>query len=508
MLGVHFTMWRSAATAVLVVAWVSASWGRLHPLVVTVPCIVVVTSAFGTVHHVVLSRWIRLWWCWRRNRDTPIRVPHSGSARDVALDSGLPIGVLFENTALVTAIELVPDPCAPTLVAGDEERTANAVALSRLAAMLRTDDLELSSIDLISTGYRAAGRFAERYQQIIGPLPAAARRDTWIVLRINIEDNLAALTRRGATAEAAARAAALTCRRVADALAREDLHARPASTAQIVSANTALHADPPAADNWSHLAGANSYDCTYCSDPAHIREDAAHWWTYPHAIDVSTLIRLTPASSGPRLGALVRYRTVVRPEAAPVPRLTPLHGVQKPLWEQFRVGSVPPSAPIPTAPVPDSDITVPFGPTGQLIGFIGSAAVHMPLVGAVTVRCGARLLLREFALRATITGRPMIVVTDAPDLWSRIVECSVAGRVVGSVPETIDDNAILVVDGECPPVRPDVPLLTTDDTCPADIELVDVDVQPHQYSFTLTTRLGLSARVRAIETHEERQLLA
>jgi type VII secretion protein EccE len=507
MLGVHFSTWRTVVSAVVVVAWVTASWGRLNPVLVAIPPVAVVIVAFGTIYHVALTRWMRLWWGWRSGRNSAIQLPASSSAHDVFLESGTPIGVLIENETLVTAIELAPDPCAPTVVAGDEERTVNTVALGRLAAMLRIDDLRLSSIDVISTGYRAAGPFADRYQQIIGPVPAAVRRDTWIVMRINIEDNLAALTTDSVSVRAAERAAAVACQRVADALAGEDVDARPMSIKQIVSANAALQGPLPIADNWSHLANANSQACIYYADPAHIKEDVTHWWTWPQATDVSTLIRLVPASSGPRLGALVRYRAVMRPKTPPVSRLAPLYGLQKPMSVQFRVGSPPSAAPIPTAPLPDSDIAMPYGPTGQLIGFIGSDAVHMPLVGAVTVLCGARLLLREVALRATVTGRPMIVVTDSPDLWSRIAECAADGKVVESVPETIDENAILVIDGECPRALPDVTVLTTDDTPAADIEFVDIDIQPQQYTFTLSTRLGLSARVRAIETREERRLL-
>jgi type VII secretion protein EccE len=507
MFGVHFSTWRTVLATVAVVAWVTASWGRLHPLLIAVLPIAVVIIAFGTVYHVALTRWIRLWLSWRTGRNTAIQLPRGSSARDVFVDSATPIGVLIENETLVTAIKLVPDPCAPTVVDGDEERTVNTVTLGRLAAMLRIDGLRLSSIDLISTGYRAAGPFADRYQQIIGPVPAAVRRDTWIVMRVNIEDNLAALTTAAATVRAVERAAAVACQRVADALASDDVDARPMSTKQIVSANATLHGPLLIADNWSHLASANSHACIYYADPTHIDSDVMHWWTWPQATDVSTLIRLVPSSSGPRLGALVRYRAVMRPKTPPVSRLAPLYGLQRPMSVQFRIGSPPSAAPIPTAPLPDSDIAVPFGPTGQLIGFIGSAAVHMPLAGAVTVLCGARLLLREVALRATVTGRPMIVVTDSPDLWSRIAECAVHSKVVESVPETVDENAILVIDGECPLVLPDVTVLTADDARAADIEFVDIEIQPQQYTFTLNTRLGLSARVRAIETREERRLL-
>jgi type VII secretion protein EccE len=505
--GVHFSVWRVVFATVVVIAWVSASGGRLHPLLVALLAIAVLTIVFVTVYHVSLTRWIRLWWRWRASRNAPMPAPGGSSAREVLIDAGLSIGVLIENHTLVTAVELVTDPRAPTVVADDEERTVNTVTVGRLAAMLRIDDIKLSSIDLISIGHRAAGPFANRYQQIIGPTPATAHRNTWIVMRINIEDNLAALARRGLTVQAAERVAAETCQRVADALSGDGIGARPASTAQIVSANAKLHAAAPIADNWSHLTTANSHACIYHADPSHIKEDVPRWWTWPQATDVSTLIRLVDSPSGPRLGALVRYRAVTRPKALAASRLGPLYGVQKSMWAQFRIGSVPSAAPIPSALLADSDITVPFGPTGQLIGSIGSAAVHMPLVGAVTVLCGARLLLREVALRATVTGRPMTIVTDTPDLWSQIAGCAVAAQVVDRVPETIDDNAILVIDGDCPAVLPDVTVITTDPKCAADIELVDVDIQPQQHTFTLKTRLGLSARLCAVETHEERMLL-
>jgi type VII secretion protein EccE len=505
--GVHFSAWRVVFATVVIIAWVSASRGRVHPLLVALPAIAVMTIVFATIYHVSLTRWIRLWWSWLASRNAPMPAPGGSSARDVLIDPDLSIGVLIENHTLVTALELMPDPRAPTVVADDEERTVNTVTVARLAAMLRIDDIKLSSIDLISMGYRAAGPFANRYQQIIGHTPATAHRNTWIIMRISIEDNLGALARRGLTVQAAERTAAETCQRVADALSGDGVGARPASTAQIVSANAKLHSAPPIADNWSHLATANSHACIYYSDPTHIKEDVPRWWSWPQATDVSTLIRLVDSPSGPRLGALVRYRAVARPKVSPASRLGPLHGVQKSMWAQFGIGSVPSAAPIPSALLAGSDMAVPFGPTGQLLGFIGSAAVHMPLVGAVTVLCGARLLLREVALRATVTGRPMIIVTDTPDLWSQIAACAVAAQIVDRVPETIDDNAILVIDGDCPAVLPAVTVITTDQNCTADIELVDVDVEPQQHTFTLKSRLGLSARLCAVETHEERLLL-
>jgi uncharacterized NAD-dependent epimerase/dehydratase family protein len=80
-------------------------------------------------------------------------------------------------------------------------------------------------------------------------------------------------------------------------------------------------------------------------------------------------------------------------------------------------------------------------------------------------------------LRATATGRPLIAVTDDPEQWSAIVANAASGAVVDAVPEEVPDDAILVIDGQCPLVIPEVTVLTNDSGRVADIELVDADDQ-------------------------------
>lgn len=65
---------------------------------------------------------------------------------------------------------------------GDDEPTGIGdgaeVPLAILARCLRQHDLDLDSIDVISHGARCHGdgRIAEIYDDVLGPLPAAARR--------------------------------------------------------------------------------------------------------------------------------------------------------------------------------------------------------------------------------------------------------------------------------------------------------------------------------------------
>jgi type VII secretion protein EccE len=525
MLGVHVSQWRAVVVVVVCAAWITASWGRLHPVLVALAPLAVMVVALATIYHVSLTRWVQRWWSWRRHRrDRPV-LPSASAARDVDLGGGLKIGVVNENEALVTMVELIVDPTAPTVVADNEERTINTISVTTLASMLTLADVKLSSIDLIADGHRAAGGFADLYQQMIGPVPAAAARRAWIVLRIAMTDNLAAIARRGSRAEAAERTAAATCQRAADTLASLGIDARPGTAARIAAVNATLHTEAPIADHWSHLESLNSFTGIYYADPDHISVDAAQWWTWPQARNVSTLIRLTRTNAGPQIAALVRYRTDAPLPAPPVSRLGPLYGVQQAMWGQFRVGYVPTLAPIPSTMLSESDPVIPFGPTGPMIGSIGGprdkTAVHLPLAGAITVLCQTSLLLRQVALRATATGRALIVVTDNPQQWSPIAALAESAHVVDTVPEDVPDDAILVIDGACPLVMPDVTVLTNDaaQAIPtptgrregqpphsrrADIELVDADPE---YAFTLRTRTGLSARVRAVPTHEERRLL-
>jgi type VII secretion protein EccE len=506
MLGVRISVWRTVLIALLAAAWVVAAWGRLHPAAVAAPPVVLVVIAFTTIYHVSLTRWVLRWWSWWRHRRDAAVLPSDGIARDVSV--GTDIGVISENETLVTMVALEPDPLAPSVVVENEERTINTVGISRLAEMLNVTDVKLSSIDVITVGHRAAGRFGDLYQQMVGPVPAATDRRTWIVLRIGMADNLAAIARRGPQEDAGRRMAAAVCLRVADALASDGIDARPATAAEMTAANVKLHAEAPIADRWSYLEGLSGFSGVYYADPSHIRDDAAQWWTWPAARDVSTLVRLSRTNAGAQIAALVRYRTTARHPAPPVSRLGPLYGVQQAMWRQFRVGFVPTLAPIPQAPLAEREAAIAFGPTGPMIGAIGGprdkAAAHLPLVGAITVLCQTPLLLRQLALRATATGRPLIAVTDDPQQWAPIVANSALGQVVDAVPEEVPDDAILVIDGQCPLVLPEVTVLTNDSDRPADIELVDAD---EQYEFTLNTRMGLSARVRSVPTHEERRLL-
>lgn len=532
LLRARITSARAVFVIIVAMAWIWATAGRLHLSAVIIPPIILAFIVFATIYHVAMSHWVTLWWTWLRRRRA-MRITPAVAAHDVRIDD-VSIGVVAENEALITLVELHGDPLAPTVVTDTEERTVNVLSVANIADVItKVHDAHVISADIVSAGHRAAGGFADLYQQMTGPTPGPAQRRSWIVLRIGLHDNLAAIDRRGGDASAAERLAAVTCLRVADTLASAGIDARPATAAAIDSVNTLLASEAPGVDHWSHLESKNSYTGVYFADPAHIADDAAQWWTWPQSVSVTTLVRLTLSARGetPQIAALVRYRTEARPPAPPVSRLGPLYGVQAMMWQQFRVGYLPHAARIPSTSLASTDPVLAFGPAGPLIGSIGDprdhTSVHLPLAGSVTVLCQSPLLLRQVALRACVTGRPLVVVTNDPRPWQSIVALAVSGELLRAFPaawysaedsadgdedegnaalEPIAQDAVLVIDTDqdWPRQLPKVTVLTDDEACDADIELIDTD---HEFGFTFKIRTGLSARVRSMPAHEERRIL-
>lgn len=545
--GTIVTVARAVVFILATMVWTTVTVGRLHPAVVAAVPLLIVAVAFVTIYRVATTHWLYRWLAWLRSGRSREVTPWP-AAHDIAT-AGIGIGVVSENEVLTTLIELHPEPLAPTVVTDAEERTANALSITDIARVLTNVlDVKIASADFISSGHRAAGDFADLYQQMTGPTGGPTQRRSWIVIRTGLHDNLAAIDRRGGDTSAAWRLAATTCLRVADTLASSGVDAKPATAETIDDINELLHAEPPTVDHWSHLESRNSSAGIYYADPDHITDDSAQWWTWPLSKDVTTLVRLTPTSHGTQIAALVRYRTDTQPPPPPVSRLGPLYGVQSAMWEQFRIGHLPCEIAFPSAMLGAADPVLVFGPAGPFIGSIGDprdkTSLHLPLVADTTVLCRSQMLLRRIALLASVTGRPLVVVTDEPDKWKPIVNTATSGAVLtsyprswnaepdatdrdesasatessksqpdpakpeadGQLPAGLDPETILVIDtdDDWPQHIPPATVLTGDDACDADIELVDAD---DQTGFTFKTRTGLVAPVRSTPGHEERRIL-
>ena len=175
--GMRWTLWRSITVLVVSVGWVAATVGRLHPVWVAIPVVVLALLAFSTVYHVTLTRWVERRWSWWRRRRAAT-APQWPAALDVPT-GGVSIGVVSENETLTMMVELRPDPIAPSVVTDTEERTINTISIAMLTEMMNVLDVELDSIDLLGDGFRAVGPGGPRADPDDGPdgHPAGLRAD-------------------------------------------------------------------------------------------------------------------------------------------------------------------------------------------------------------------------------------------------------------------------------------------------------------------------------------------
>lgn len=130
-----------------------------------------------------------------RNRSTGV----NHAPFDVPLLEGGTYGMRWDGAHLITMLRIDAPPRFVTLLSPSGLSTGDKVPLPELARCLNQFDIDLASIDVISTGARTsdAGPVARLYDQILGPLPAVAQRTVWIVLRLNPLANVGAVDRRG-----------------------------------------------------------------------------------------------------------------------------------------------------------------------------------------------------------------------------------------------------------------------------------------------------------------------
>ncbi len=88
--------------------------------------------------------------------------------------------------------------------------------VAALASCLNQHDVTLGGIDIVAHGSRAVTGTpaAEVYDNLVGPLPAVARRTVWVALRFDAAADGASVARRGGGEEGAARTVAVAARRV------------------------------------------------------------------------------------------------------------------------------------------------------------------------------------------------------------------------------------------------------------------------------------------------------
>ncbi|WP_227998554.1 type VII secretion protein EccE [Nocardia australiensis] len=380
---------------------------------------------------------------WRRSRPGP--AGEGPAAFDVPLPEGGSYGVHWDGDLLTTMLRIDPPPDAMTLLRRGSLSTDQVVELTEIARCLEQFDINLASIEVISTGARTAsvGAVAQLYDRILGPLPAIAHRTVWLVLRLDPLVNAQAVDNRGGAGAGALRTAIIATRRVANRLAARDISISVLTAGEMNAAMRTLSRGATLeelTETPKSLVYEGVHLTSYEIGPELIGSNGfADLWATP-SLNTTLTVRLRPGATRPdrargdaspavTLGALVRFDTALAPGEPPVPGLRALSGQQfRALVDclPIRAGHGTDGAGDYRGPLSALDgIAVPTAGCGQLIGAdnIGQG-IAVPLIGAGTRHLeviGALDLAQQVILRAIALGAHTIVHTDRPEAWHTMV---------------------------------------------------------------------------------------
>ncbi|WP_306360380.1 type VII secretion protein EccE [Nocardia sp. CC227C] len=432
-----------AATASVVAVAVDAPWWAIL-IAAALPALIGLTPVRGIPIGLRLGGWIAF--RWRQSRRRP---PAEASLIDVPLPEGGSYGLRWDGTLLTTMLRIDSPPDSLTLLRRGSLSTDQVLPLTEIARCLRQFDIELDSIDVISTGTRTAGSEAvlsgyassvaplvRMYEEILGPLPAIAHRTVWLVLRLNPLATSKAVDNRGGGAVGTLRAAAIATRRVANRLAAQGITASVLTSSEMTSALRELIRGIPVAEleeTPTALIARNTHLTSYQVGSEMITTDGlAMIWAVP-SLATTLTVRLRPlAGKDTRTDAIevdarVRYDTVRELDSPPVAGLQELR--QRQMWallDSLPFGDRESRALTYRGPVDAlAGALVPTGGCGQLIGADGSGSgIAVPLIGSGSRRIdiiGSLPLAQQVILRAIALGAGAVVHTARPAAWQDMV---------------------------------------------------------------------------------------
>ncbi|WP_069159731.1 type VII secretion protein EccE [Nocardia altamirensis] len=388
------------------------------------------------------ARWLLDWIEYRFGR-TARAAARTDAAQvgDVDVAAGT-CGIKTAGTTLVAMIQLAPNLDLPTVIAETSVYTEDTIPIAALLPMLDHYGLAVD-IDVVTTGQRVrpTGSYSMLYDQLIGAHPVVGHRLTWLVVRLDQERNLTALSRRGPVEQMAPKALATAAHRIAGRLRERGIAAHALPAAALLEASRMLHVGVELSDlrekwsclessapgrfvtsfqiDWSRLDGAGLDEC----------------WSW-HRGRTTLVVSLTGATAEPR--AIARY---VGPQVTTEPPdyLRLLTGRQSTaLLATLPSGATAHALPFrrPRKELPwdelCADLTVAIGPNGQILGAISGQPRHtlaLPLFDPArynprrrTIDVHAMLpVAQQLVLRAMVVGADVEVHSTRPQRWSQLV---------------------------------------------------------------------------------------
>lgn len=388
------------------------------------------------------ARWLRDWIGYRLRRSSPALARVGPAAiHDIQVAAGV-CGIRTAGTTLVAMVQLAPNLDLPTVIAETSVYTEDTVAVDTLIPMLDQFGIGID-VDIVTTGQRMrpAGSYSMLYDQLVGAHPVVGNRLTWLVIRLDQEQNLAALTRRGRCEVVGPKALATAAYRIANRLRERGIAAQVLPAAAMNEAMLILRAGVDPSDmreQWGRLEASVPGRCvtSFLVDWTRLGDsglDDCWTWNRGHT---TLVLALTGSPHGPR--ALVRF---VGPPAAPAlpDYLRTLCGRQAVALE----ASLPSAISLRTLPTLPSKgdiapaelvegLAIPIGPSGQILGAISGQpqrtlalalfdpARYQPRRRTIDVRT-ALSVAQQIILRAMAVGADIEVYSSRPQHWRQLV---------------------------------------------------------------------------------------
>jgi type VII secretion protein EccE len=385
------------------------------------PAAVITGAAFVlmvvTVYRRNLPGWVAALMRWRSRRRRPVA---AAPAVDVS-QGNIVCGVRVDAYEAVTMVAITGRAYTPTFLRGSTvSLTTNVLPLDVLTGLLdQPGGLKLAGIDVVSSGQRVrrGAGYPPLYSTLLADRPAAGRRDTRLIVRLDLADSAGGLSYRTSIGAAAAAAT----ERIINAVLQEGIRAAALSAAELdaaleeLSAGLADAPEAPAAGDeadadvdarvpamaearagaasagrggvggqaarvvaevgWRTVNARPGHLTTYYFSPQDITSAALHhMWALraDHVVAVTSLVkqrRVAPDGGGPvMVSAMVRTNDPQRPQQPPTLYLNTLPGDQY----DAALRAAPTARPrlrLPQRALGDpAELVIPIGPTGILVG--------------------------------------------------------------------------------------------------------------------------------------------
>lgn len=448
----------------------------------------IIGAAAGAVLGLLLGvvRWWRQplwsWFVLYRRRRQPIVLTEPVTVANDRTGGG----VRYQDGVAVVAVQLLGKAHTPTLFTGSTStETDNILDIAELIPLLHQSlDLTIESLSVVTAGARRrnTGDYPRVYDTLIGTPPYAGQRETWLIARLSVLGNAAALQWRS-TAGTAALAAA---QRIGSAMRCRGIRARVATATDIVEMERRLgvSALQPTNRRWRAVRSDAGWLVTYRYQPGDLSaETLAQAWSL-QADGIIQNITLFPDGSST---ATVTVRSAQPPTTPPSVILKTLPGEQAAAMAANLCGPTPVLRGLRHGPLPPS-LTIPIGASGVLLGKVsGGNRILLPLADpgefsrvhiAAEDGIAKRIIVRAVGAgdRVTVHTRdvhrwlslrmPDIAITDR----ARPMTGTTVSVVDGSVSPTPRPNTVISVGDPREPYRGSADVVITQ-VGPATVEV-------------------------------------